>query len=83
MKAKSFTYGRTISRDYQSRKLEVTFDLEEGESLSDAIVAAKGYVDARLAELDAPKLSRHALQAHTTEADNAPAPTVAAPRFRG
>lgn len=54
MKARTITVGRNVSKDYQSKKLEVTFELRDDESEDACIEAGFRYVDRVLAELDAP-----------------------------
>jgi len=48
MKIKSVTYGRTKSKNYQSERIDLTADVEEGESHEDVLLALKARVAAEL-----------------------------------
>jgi hypothetical protein len=45
MKVKAITYGRTVSKDFQSRRAEYTIELEEGEDPGAALSLAKAMTD--------------------------------------
>ena len=48
MKIKLVTFGRTISKNYQSKRAEVTLELHEDESFKTAMETAKTLVEVAL-----------------------------------
>lgn len=50
MKIKEVTYGRTVSKNYQSRRAEVTVTLERGDTYAKALARAKKLVADALGE---------------------------------
>lgn len=51
MKVKTISYGRTSSKDYQSKRAEVTIDLERGDTFDGAVAQAKVLVSIALGEV--------------------------------
>lgn len=55
MKVKTITYGRTASKDYQSKRADVTIDLERGDTFDGAVAQAKVLVAIALGEVPTPE----------------------------
>lgn len=54
MKATKVTFGRTASKDYQSRHVSVELEISEGEKVEDALAVAKALVARALGETPSP-----------------------------
>jgi hypothetical protein len=50
MKVKSVSYGRTASKDFQSKRVDVTIDLDAGDTFDGALEKAKVLVAIGLGE---------------------------------
>lgn len=48
MKVRTVTYGRTYSANYQSLRVEISIDLDPGESYDTGLDLAKAIVDQRI-----------------------------------
>lgn len=55
MKATKITFGRTVSKDYQSRHVAVELQIDEGEKVEEALAVAKALVGRALGESPSPK----------------------------
>jgi hypothetical protein len=54
MKATKVTFGRTVSKDYQSRHVSVELEIDEGEKVENALAVAKAIVGRALGETPSP-----------------------------
>lgn len=54
MKLHSVTFGRTVSKNYQSQKCEVTIELGEGDTFASILAVAKRTVARGLGEAPSP-----------------------------
>ena len=50
MKLKTVTFGRTVSKNYQSQRVEVEIELQEGDTFEQVLLAAKRTVARGLGE---------------------------------
>lgn len=51
MKAKTVRFGRVISKNYQSTKVEIEVELEKGDTAAQAMKAARIFVDRELGDV--------------------------------